>query len=163
MKSAIIYYSLDGNCALITGILKTALNADVYEIKTVDQKRRRGFFKYAWGGAQVVFKRKPALQPISVDLNSYEQVILGTPVWAGSPAPALVTFLEGKKISGKKLALFCCHGGGMGQVFRKCKILLPGNTFIGEIDFKYPALGERSTLEQKILDWVKILSAGDES
>ena len=163
MKTAVIYYSYDGNCGLIAELLKTALKADVFEIKTVDRKRREGFFKILWGGAQVVFKKKPALQPLPAEIDSYDLLVLGTPVWAGSPAPAMVSFLceknnsGEKKISGKKIALFCCHGGGMGEVFNKFKALLPGNTFAGEIDFKEPSKGNRSEHEEKIKGWVKSL------
>jgi flavodoxin len=165
MKTAVIYYSYDGNCALVAGLMKTALNsssppgnADVFEIKTVDSKRREGFFKMLWGGMQAVFNKKPAIQPLAIEIDSYDLLVLGTPVWAGSPAPAMVSFLSEKKFSGRKVALFCCHGGGPGKVFDKLKALLPGNRFAGEIDFINPTKGNRSELEQKIRDWAKSLN-----
>ena len=157
MKTAIIYYSYEGNCALIAEILKAAISADVFEIKTLDGKKRTGFFLYLWGGAQAIFNKKPAIHPVSADLNTYDLIILGSPVWAGSPAPAIASFIADKKISGKKLALFCCHGGGMGKALEKLKALLPGNTIISEADFKYPARGDRATLKQKIDGWAKTL------
>ena len=157
MKAVVIYYSYEGNCALIAEILKTALSADVFEIKTLNEKKRTGFFLYLWGGAQAIFHKKPAIHPVSADLNAYDLIILGSPVWAGSPTPAIVSFLADGKISGKKLALFCCHGGGMGKALAKLKALLPGNTIISEADFKYPAKGDRAALKQKIDEWVKTL------
>ena len=159
MKTAVIYYSYEGNSTLIAEIIKTAAKVDVFEIKTTDTKIRNGFAKIAWGVLQVMLKKKPALQDLSVDIASYDLIIFGTPVWAGSPAPAVVSFLDKTKISGKKLALFCCHGGGMGNVFDKLKALLPGNTFMEEIDFKYPAK-EKDTggLKQKIEEWLKRLN-----
>ena len=159
MKTVIVYYSYEGSCAIVAGIIKNALNADVFEIKTVDEKKRTGFAKYFWGGKQVIFNNKPALRPLSVDINAYDLVILGTPVWAGSPAPAMVTFLDNAKISGKKLALFCSHGGGMGKVFDKIKALLPGNTFAGEINFLYAIKSDPAELKQKIGEWVKAIGA----
>ena len=158
MKTAIIYYSYEGNCALVSKIIKDALNADLYEIKTVNEKIRTGFAKYLWGGAQVIYHIKPALKPLSLDLNAYDLVILGTPVWAGSPAPAMISFLSKTKITGKKLALFCCHGGGMGKTFGKLKARLSGNTFVGEIDLVYAARKNPDELKQKINDWVKNLN-----
>ena len=156
MKTVVIYYSYEGNSALIAGIIKDAIKTDVFEIKTADSKKRGGFAKYAWGGAQAVLNKKPALQPLSVDVNGYDLVILGTPVWAGSPAPALVSFLDKTKISGKKIAIFCCNGGGKGNVFGKLKALLPGNTFVGEIDFINPAKqGNTSEIKQKTEQWLK--------
>ena len=158
MKTAVIFYSYEGNSVLIAGIIKAAINADVFEIKTTDTKKRNGFAKIAWGVCQVMLNRKPALQELSVDISSYDLIILGTPVWAGSPAPAVVSFLEKTKISGKKIALFCCHGGGMGKVFTKLKNLLPGNTFAEEIDFLYPGkTKDINELKLKIDQWLKLL------
>ena len=155
MKTAVIYYSYEGNSVHVVDAIKAALKADVFEIKTVDTRKRKGFFMYLWGVGQVVFNRKPALRPLSVDINAYDLIILGTPVWAGSPAPAVVSFLSKTKITGKKLALFCCHGGGPGKAFEKFRALLPGNTIAGEIDIKYPAKMDGAELKQKIGEWVK--------
>ena len=159
MKTAVIYYSYEGSCALVSKIIKDAINADIFEIKTVDEKVRTGFSKYAWGGSQVVMHKKPALKPLSVDINAYDLIILGTPVWAASPAPAMISFISGGKITGKKLALFCCHGGGKGKAFEKFKAHLVGNTFEGEIDFVNPAGMKSDALKQKINEWVKTFSA----
>jgi len=155
MKTALIYYSYEGNSALIAEAIKAGFAVDVFEIKTANTKKRKGFAKYFWGGAQVFFGRKPALLPLSVDVNAYDIIILGTPVWAGSPAPALVSFLSKTAITGKKLALFCCYAGNKGKVFDKIKSLLPGNTVVGEIGFQNPASQEKAALKQKVNEWLK--------
>ena len=159
MKIAVIYYSYEGNSAMVADLIKTAARADVYEIKTVNEKKRTGFAKYFWGGCQVVLKKRPALKPLSVDLNAYELIILGTPVWAGSPAPALVSFLSERRITGKKIALYCCYNGGKGQVFEKLKALLPGNTIVAGMEFMKPATENPAELRQKIEAWVKTIGA----
>ena len=153
MKTAIIYYSFEGNSAYIADIIKSALEADAFEIKTSDTKKRKGFAKYFWGGMQAVTRKKPELQPLSVDVDAYDLIILGTPVWAGSPAPAFASFLSGTRISGKKIALFCCHAGGKGKIFEKMKDLLFGNAFAGEMDFVNPSKGNPADLRKKITEW----------
>lgn len=159
MKTLVIYYSYEGSTALIAETIKAALDADVFEIKTRDTKKRTGFAKYVWGGFQVLTHKKPALLPVSTDINAYDLIILGTPVWAASPAAPIFSFLSGTKITGKKIALFCCNAGGKGKVFEKLRALLPGNTFAGEIDFVNPAGEENSGLKQKIDEWIKTLGA----
>ena len=159
MKTAIVYYSYEGNSGMIAKTIASVIKADVFEIKTVDTKKRSGLALYAWGGGQALRNKKPAIQPLPVDINSYDLFILGTPVWAASPAPALVSFLDSVKITGKKVALFCCHGGGKGKVFDKLKALLPGNTIVGEIDFVNPAKKESTDLKQKLGEWVKSIGA----
>ena len=157
MKAAVIYYSFDGNSAFIADTIKAELKAETFEIKTVDSKRRRGLALFLWGGGQVFFGKKPPILPPTIDIAAFDLIILGTPVWAGSPAPAMVTFLDKVKISKKKLGLYCCHGGSKGKVFHKMEALLPGNAIMGEIDFKEPKKGDIPALKQKIVEWVKTL------
>jgi flavodoxin len=160
VKTAVVYYSYDGNSALAARALKSALQADIFQIETQDEKKRGGLAKYIWGGKQVFSHVKPALKPLAFDPASYDLVIIGGPVWAGAPAPALVSWLDAAKLKDKKTAFFLCHGGGKGHAVDKLKALLPGNTIAGEIDFvnlkKQAGNGE---LELRIADWIKTLGA----
>lgn len=155
MKTAVIYYSYEGNCALIAELIKDALGADLIELQTVDDKKRQGVSKYFWGGRQVIMKKTPPLKPYTLNTEAYDLIIIGTPVWAASPAPALNTFLEEQRISNKRIALFCCHAGGKGKVFDKIKSKLPGNTFAGEIDFINPAKQRREEISDKLNEWLR--------
>ena len=159
MKTAVIYYSFGGNCALVAETIKAAIGADTFEVKTKNAKKRTGFAKYFWGGAQAVFGIKPPIVPLTVDISAYDLVILGTPVWAASPAPAMVSFLNKTVIKGKKIAIFCCHSGGMKKTLEKFKALLKGNTIVGEIDFQNAAKNGRTGLKPKIEEWVKSITA----
>lgn len=42
------------------------------------------------------------------------------------------------KLSGKKVAIFCCHGGQKGKTIEKMEECLKGNIIIGENDFLEP-------------------------
>ena len=112
MKTLVIYYSYEGSCAIIAAQLKKAANACVLELKTEDEKQRSGFAKYFWGGKQVLTHAHPKLKPYTVTLEEYERVIVGCPVWAGSPAPAMQSFLTQTPITGKRVGLSLCHAGG---------------------------------------------------
>jgi flavodoxin len=162
MKTAIVYYSFEGNCALVARTLKKCIEAapvdgkaDLYEIKTADAKKRSGFSKYVWGGSQVLMHKKPALLPLAFDPAPYDLVVLGSPVWAGSPAPAMVSFLDTTALGGKKLALFCCHAGGKGRALEKFRALVPGADIAGELDLRMP--GDPEGLAGKLSDWLQSL------
>ena len=159
MKTAVIFYSFDGNSALVAETIRDSFKADAFEIKTVDAKKRTGFAKFFWGGSQVFFHKKPALLPLEVNVNTYDLIILGTPVWAGSPSPAMVSFLSGTPLSGKKVALFCCHGGGKGKALEKFRALLPGSTIVAETDFENAAKNGRAALKEKIGEWIGSFSS----
>jgi flavodoxin len=158
MKTAVLYYSYDGNSALVAEALKGSLGADVFRIETQDEKRRNGLAKYVWGGRQVFTRAKPVLKPLALKPENYDLIVIGGPVWAGSPAPALVSWIETAKPRGKKVALFVCHRGGKGKAAEKLRALLEGNTIAGEIDFINPKkLAESGELGQRIGGWVRTL------
>ena len=158
MKTLIAYFTYGGNTGMVAGLLKSALNADVHEIKLLNQRKRFGPGKFFWALSQVFGNKRPALKPHAVNINSYDLVILGTPVWAGFPSTPVFSFLDQTEIKGKKVALFCCHGGQPGQAMEKLKTAVgSGNTITGEIDFHNPAKSRTEELKKKVDDWVSTL------
>jgi flavodoxin len=158
MKTLIVYFSYEGNSALIAKLIKAAVpDADTLELELEDEKRRTGLTKFAWGGMQVMTRAKPKLKPYTVAVDQYDLIILGTPVWAGSFSPPIASFLSRTKINGKRLGLFCCHAGGKGKALDKLKAELAGNTFAGTIDFINPRRLDREETAGRIRDWVHSL------
>lgn len=154
MKNLVVYYSLGGNSKFIAELIKSYTNADILELKLKEEVKSKGFLKYLWGGKQVISNEKPKLQSIDKNLNDYDMIFIGTPVWAWSFTPALNTFFSEYKITNKKIALFCSSGGGKGKTFEKMKNRLLGNEIIGEIDFIDPLKNKKENYDKKILDWV---------
>jgi flavodoxin len=159
MKTLVVFYSYDGNSALVAGELKRALGegCDTLELKTRDDARRSGFAKYLWGGRMVLTHKNPQLMPWNAALDGYDLIILGGPVWAGAPAPALQTFIAEAKMQGKRIGLFICHAGGPGKALDKLAALLPGNDIAGSIDFLNPGKQDRAAAAERIEGWVKAL------
>ena len=155
MKIAVVFYSYDGNCAFIAEQIKAQVNADLVRLYTQDEKKRGGLSKMFWGGVQVLMHKKPALKPYQFDPAAYDLIIIGTPVWAASPAPPVQTFLSETKISKKKIALFICHAGGKGGALQKIRSLLTGNTIVAEKDFINPAAKNPEAAKQQLDQWLK--------
>lgn len=152
-KSLVIYYSLEGNTKLIAKAVADTLHADLLELQLVKSIPNKGFFKFFWGGKQVMMKEHPELQPFSVKPAEYDLIVFGTPVWAGSYNPAFRTFFAQSPLKGKQIALFCCYGGSAGRTFEALKAELPDNTFLGDIGFLNP----RKTPDTSVKtakDWV---------
>jgi flavodoxin len=152
MKTAVIFFSYDGNSAFAAQQIKTRLNADLVQLYLMDEKKRGKIASIFWGGGMAVRGKKPPLKPYNFDPSSYNLIILGAPVWAGHPAPPLKTFLSQTPITGKKLALFVCHGGGPGKSLEKFKALVPGNEIVSTADFLMPGKN-KDEARQKIADW----------
>ncbi|MDR0410880.1 MAG: flavodoxin [Treponema sp.] len=158
MKILTIYYSYDGNSALIAELLKMSANADTFRLEVENEKRHKGFLKYLFGGLQAVGRKKPALKPFTVNLDEYELIIIGGPVWAGSPAPALASFLTKYPLKSRKTALFfCCASGDAGKALEQMRALLRGNMVTGEKVFQNPLNSGKNATAEKVGAWVKEL------
>lgn len=158
MKTLVIFYSLEANTKFISEIIAKQLNADIIELETVKAFPSSGFKKFVWGGKSVVLKEEPELKNKNIDLSSYENIIIGTPIWVGTYAAPFNTFVKQYKFSGKKVAIFACHaGGGAEKCFNMFKESLPDNTFVGEIAFVDPLKKEKKENTHKAVNWAKSL------
>jgi len=157
MKTAVVYYSLSESCALIAEELKAGLDADLIRLHTENEKPRRGFASFFWGMRVMLGIKKAPLKPCVFDPVPYDLIIIGVPVWGGSPARPIRDFLANANITGKKIALFVCHGGGMRKALEQLKSLLPGNDISAEADFIYP-LKNSEKVKQQAAEWIKQLT-----
>ncbi|MDR1839815.1 MAG: flavodoxin [Treponema sp.] len=159
MKTAVVYYTLDGNCALVAGEIKAQLNADSIRLHTKDERKRGKIRKMFWGVGMVFSRKNPPLKLYSFDPSAYDLIIIGAPVWASSPAPPVKTFISEAGITGKKIAIFVCHAGGKGNALEIFKTLLAGNDIAAEADFNSPAKFNSEELKQQVADWLKGLQS----
>ena len=128
MKTAIIYYSMSGNTSYVAEKIATALSADLIPLIPQKAYPDSGFKKFFWGGKSAIMGNKPVLEPYFFDPAVYDLVILGSPVWAGTFAPPLRTFLHQHRgdLKGKRVAAFFCCSGGPGKVLEKFRDYLNG-------------------------------------
>lgn len=152
-KILVIYYSLSGNAKWAADCLQEKLGADIVELKVAKESGKDGFMKYFWGGRQVVMKEKPDLLNDEIKFEDYDVLILGTPMWAWSDAPAWASFFDKDEVKNKKIALYCCCGGDKGKSFEGMKEKLVGNDFIGELELVEP-LHSIEDNRRKLLEWV---------
>ena len=120
MKIALVYYSLEGNTAFAAEMIGQKLGVDIIRLKPVKEYPTEKIAKYFWAGKSASFQESPKLMPYAFDINMYDVIILGTPIWAGTFAPPLRTFIRAQVWEGRKVALFaCCSGGGTEKSFQQ--------------------------------------------
>ena len=108
-KNIIIYFSRTGNTKKVAELVADALSCELKEIKPLNSYK--GFFGWLKAGYQAVRLKNPVIKPIEVDLNDYEIVIVGTPVWAGNISSPIRTFLTENQNKLKNVAFFNTSGG----------------------------------------------------
>ena len=158
MSTLVVFFSLDGNTKFIAEQIAEAIDADIVSLNTRKKYPAKGFKKYFCGGKDVLFGEKPELANGKIDWERYDTIIIGSPVWAGSCAPPVRTFLSEYPISGRRVAVFACHGGGSSEkCLERIKNALFDNEFIGEIDFVEPKRNPETSAAEAV-KWASELS-----
>ena len=110
MKSLVVYYSLTGKTKLVAEVIAEALNATLVEIKET-KPRKLWPFVYLTGGFAAITNRGSKINPIDVDLEQYETIFIGSPIWGSRPAPAVNSFIYKTDFEGRRIVPFFTMGG----------------------------------------------------
>lgn len=112
MKKAVVFYSLSGNTQAAAKEIAEGIGADLIELKLVKPFPTEKSKQLALGGMQAIFGMKPAIQELSKNIKEYDVLILGTPIWAGTIAAPVHSFLNKYQVLDKIVAVFTFSGGG---------------------------------------------------
>ena len=154
----VVYFSLDGHTAALARAMAEAVGADLLELVPEKPYPRRGFCKYFLGGFKALRKEAPPLRPLAKDPAAYGTVFLGTPVWAGHPAPPLWSFLRQVDLAGRRVALFCSCMNAPGVALAELRAALAGkNEIVAEKVFTGDK--DRAGLEQAAKKWAQAVIA----
>ena len=123
MKKLVVFYSYTGHTKMIAENIQQKLNCDILEIKPVKP--------YSTDYQTVVDEEQnnssvgktPDIQKIDKNLNDYDEIIIGTPVWWYTIAPVIRTFLTQNDLSNKTIKPFATNAGWLGHTFQEIKKL----------------------------------------
>ena len=111
-KMLVLYYSQTGNTKAVAEEIANKLGADIEEITMLepyDPDFQTTIDRCMKDREQGIL---PEIQPVKADLANYDVIFLGFPVWFGTYAPPVITFLNNADLSGKKIVPFCTFGSG---------------------------------------------------
>ena len=98
MRALIVYYSRTGitekSCKAIADALKANDTVEVQVEELIDLTDRSGMVGWLSGGRDATLKKPTEIEPVKVDVASFDLVVIGTPVWAFTCAPAPRAFCE---------------------------------------------------------------------
>ncbi len=132
--------------------IKAAGEADIIRIEPKKAYPDKGAGKFFWGGKSAVMGEKPALQPYEFNIDKYDRIIFGTPVWASTFVPPLRTFInENPDVKDKKIAVFTCFsGGGADKAIEKMKKYIGIERFEAELILVDPKDNQKHEDDEKI-------------
>lgn len=121
MKRAIIFYSLSDNTKEAAEYLAKKLNIDLYRIELIKPMPDKMWKRILIGGMQSSCGMTPKIKGVPENLDEYDEIILGTPIWAGKAASPITSLLKNAGVADKVVAVFTYSGGGDNE---KCIINL---------------------------------------
>lgn len=114
-KILVSYYSASGVTKRKAESLAKEVNGDLYEIKP---KRVYTDEDLNWNDSNsrssIEIKDKscrPEIEDINIDIDSYDTVYVGFPIWWGIAPNVVKTFLDKIDLSNKRIITFCTSGG----------------------------------------------------
>ncbi|MDY2937578.1 MAG: flavodoxin [Fusicatenibacter sp.] len=129
-KKLVAYFSAGGTTKKVAEMIAESAKADLFEItpKVAYTKADLNWMdKKSRSSVEMGDKKfRPEIMETDLDLNAYDEILLGFPIW-WYVAPTIVnTFLEAYDFSGKKIILFATSGGsGFGNTVRELQPSAP--------------------------------------
>lgn len=118
-KTLVVYFSCTGTTELVAEYITEILGADSYQIVPEDPYTEADLAYYTNGRAdqeQNDPNVRPAISGGVENMNEYDTIILGYPIWHGQAPRIISTFLESYDFSGKMIVPFCTsHSSGIGS------------------------------------------------
>ena len=156
MKTFVIYYTRTGNAKFVAETIVAELGADMEEV--IDLKKRQGKLAFLPDGRDAMRGKETEIAQTKKNPTDYDLIIIGQPIWAGSPTPAIRTYVNKNDLSGKKVALFFSDStSGLGQAIKKTKVLMPNSTFVGELALPAKGFKNKEETKKKIVEWCNTL------
>ena len=112
MKKLVVYYSQTSNTQKVAVEIATRLKADIAEIVPVEPYDGDFNATIERGKKELNEGILPAIKPLKANVAKYDIVFIGYPVWFGTYAPPIATFLDQVDLSGKIIVPFCTFGSG---------------------------------------------------
>ena len=155
MNSIVLYYSLRGFTGFIAREISKELGADLIRIETLDEFDSSDPTRYYQGDKEDNYKERAPIKGVDADPESYDLVVIGTPVWYWSPASPICSYIGGAGPIRKRTALFLTSDGDLGPAMDRLKGLLVDSNIISTRSFKNDPIGDRGLTAKKARSWAR--------
>lgn len=103
----ITYFSWIGNTKVIAEEIHVSTGYDLIRIDELKERKKGNIMGAAMSA---LFGLSSSIKSMDFSFSNYDNIFLGTPVWAGKTPPAINKFLKKASLKGKKIWLFITMG-----------------------------------------------------
>ena len=136
-RRIIIYHSYSGHTKMIANIIKKKLDCDVLELEPK--------YEFSSDYDEVVKeyqnnekdKSTVVIKDININLDNYDEIIIGSPVWWYSITPVVREFLKENNLEGKTVIPFATNAGWLGGTFKEIEELCKNSSVTNEMNIVF--------------------------
>ncbi|MCY7008955.1 flavodoxin [Fusobacterium simiae] len=151
-KVLVAYYSLTGSTKRVAEIIAKNTNGELFEIVPVKPYSKEHDPTSERAKKEQDADIRPELSTHIKNMNNYDVIFIGFPIWWYKEPQLIKTFLEEYNFSGKIVIPFCTSGGvGIKNAEAEFRDMLPNS------DIKNGGSFYRRTSEQEIKEWLKTI------
>lgn len=111
MNRIFIYYSLTGNGDIIAEYLKKK-NTDIRKVESIEELSKNKILRILQGGFLAGINHKSKLKDFDNNIDKYQEVIIGSPIWNGKLSCPINTVLDKLDLENKKITFILYSGSG---------------------------------------------------
>jgi len=132
-RALVVYFSATGNTRAVAETLAEMQDADLYEI-VPENPYTDADLDYNDDSSRTTTEQndesaRPAISGSIENIDDYDVIYVGFPIWWGTMPKILYTFFDTYDLSGKTIAPFCTSGGsGISEAVTEIENLEPSAT-----------------------------------
>lgn len=155
-KKLVAYFSASGTTRKVAEMIAETAEADLYEIvpkQPYSKADLNWMDKKSRSSVEMSDKKfRPEITDADAQIDKYDEIVLGFPIWWYVAPTIINTFLESYDFTGKRIVLFATSGGsGFGNTVSELKPSAPDAVIVeGKVFNKIT--------NQEIAEWVKHIS-----
>lgn len=152
-KALIVYFSHTGNTRTIAGYIHDAVESDMVELQTEEPYTDDYDTLLGQAREEIAAEYCPPLVTQIDSIDSYDMVFVGYPIWVGTAAPPIRTFLTDYNLSGKTVIPFCTSGTSSAEEsYRLVRSLCPQSEVLEGIQIRR---GTYDTARERVIAWLQ--------
>lgn len=142
----VVYFSQSGTTQRVAERIVELTGADTYRILATEPYLGDGYPDTDRIKDEAYNDKRPEVADLPENIDAYDTIFVGTPIWWHYPAMVICTFLDNYDFKGKTVIPFCTYGATtwMPQTIDKIKALTPDSKHLKE----FGSSGSTSGVEQ---------------
>lgn len=154
MKNLVVYYSKSGNTGTVAQEISKAVNGEIKKIELVKD------ISFGWAAFTALFGLKGKIKAIDFNVEDYDNIFIGSPVWAGKSSTPINTFLSDVDFTGKNVFIFITQADNKApsSVYESIATRIEAkggkviDSFFIQTDMKNPITSDQAI--QHVINWI---------